>query len=331
MEYRCLGSSGLLVSPVCLGTMTFGTPVGEADAVRLVHAAIDMGINFIDTANAYEGYARVLGSAGGVGEEITGAALKGKREDVVLATKVGSPLGPGQQDRGLTASHILREVDRSLQRLATEYIDLYIVHWPDKCTSLEITLSAIEQAQRQGKIRNFGMSNHPAALLCEALWIADKRNWPRVVSSQIPVSLLQRNYQNDLAFCERHQIAVTPYQSLQGGLLTGKYSRDKLPPKDSRAAEKPGWVGDVDETTYDKLEALEQVAQESDLTLTQLAVSWTLAQPAITSLVVGAKRVEQVEQIVAACDAKIPREHYARIDEICPPPWKPSDPLRGSQ
>src|SRR6476620_10862072 len=134
MQLRRLGASGLLVSPVCLGTITFGSPVSEADSIRLVYGAIDLGINFIDTANVYEGYRRFLGSAGGVAEEIVGKALRDRRDKMIVATKVGAPLGPGPQDRGLSAVHILREVDQSLRRLQTDVIDLYIIHWPDKQT-----------------------------------------------------------------------------------------------------------------------------------------------------------------------------------------------------
>ena len=172
MHLRPLGSSGLLVSPVCLGTMTFGTPVAEPESIALVHAAIDMGINFIDTANVYEGYARYLGSAGGVAEAIVGKAIRDRRDRVVLATKVAAPVGPGPQDRGLSAVHILRELDRSLARLQTDVIDLYIIHWPDKHVPLDVTLRAMETAVQQGKVRYFGASNHAAWQMSEMLWLA---------------------------------------------------------------------------------------------------------------------------------------------------------------
>ena len=329
MEYRCLGSSGLLVSPICLGTMTFGTPVGEADSIRLVHGAIDLGINFIDTANSYEGYDRVVGSAGGVAEEILGKALRDRRDRVVLATKACSILGPGPQDRGLSATHLLRELDRSLQRLQTDYIDLYIVHWPDKQTPLDTTLRTIDQALRQGKIRYFGASNHSDAQLCEMLWLADKRNYAPVVSSQIPFSLLRREFQNDLEFCRDHAIGVTPYQPLQGGLLTGKYRRGEAPPANSRAAEKPDWVPDIDDELYGRLERLESIASESSVPVSQFVLAWTLSQPAMTSVVVGAKRIEQVKDALGALDVAISSEQHAQIDETFPPPWQQADPVRG--
>lgn len=329
MEYRCLGSSGLLVSPICLGTMTFGTPVGEPDAIRLMHGAIDLGINFVDTANGYEGYDRVVGSAGGVAEQIVGKALRDRRDRVILATKACSILGPGPQDCGLSATHLLRELERCLQRLDTDYIDLFIVHWPDKVTPLETTLRTIEQALRQGKIRYFGASNHSAAQLCEMLWLADKRDWSPVVSSQIPFSLMRREFQNDLDFCARHAIGVTPYQSLQGGVLTGKYRRGEKPPANSRAAEKPEWVGNIDDALFNRLAALEDLASIAGVEVSQYVLAWTLSQPAMTSLVVGAKRLEQVQDALGALEIEIPSEHRAKLDEIFPPPWKQADPIRG--
>jgi aryl-alcohol dehydrogenase-like predicted oxidoreductase len=301
--------------------MTFGRPVGEKDSINLVHKAIDLGINFIDTANVYEGYDRVLVSAGGVAESILGKALKGRRAEVVVATKVGSPLGSGPQEVGLTATHIHRELDASLRRLQTDYIDLYIIHWPDISTPLETTLSAMDVAVKQGKVRCFGTSNHWAADLCKLLWLADKYGWPRAVSSQIPYSLLRREYQNDLEFCARHDIGVTPYQSLQGGLLTGKYRRGESPPADSRAAQKPAWIWEPDEAIFHKLEATEALSRELGVPMAQYALAWTLTQPAMASLVVGVTSEAQVADAVAAADVDIPQEISERQDAICPPPW----------
>jgi aryl-alcohol dehydrogenase-like predicted oxidoreductase len=309
--------------------MTFGTPVAEADAIRLIHAAIDLGINFIDTANVYEGYRRFLGSPGGVAEEIVGKALLDRRDKMIVATKVCAPVGPGPQDRGLSAVHILREVDRSLARLQTDVIDLYIIHWPDKHVPLEITLAAIDKAVGQGKIRNFGVSNHSAWQMCELLWLADKHGWPRAVSSQIPFSLLRREFQGDLEFCRQHNVGVTPYQALQGGLLTGKYRRGKPLPGDSRAAEKADWVWKLDDPLFDRLKGIEGLAAEAGLSFTQYALAWTLSQPAMSSLVVGVKRLEQLQDAVAAADKQIPQHHLLKIDAICPPPWRQPDPIRG--
>lgn len=329
MKYRVLGASGLLISPVCLGTMTFGEPVAETEAIKLVHGAMELGINFIDTANVYEGYARYLGSPGGTAEEIVGKALVGRRDQAIVATKVCAPVGSGPQDRGLSASHILREVDRSLRRLQTDYIDLYVIHWPDKHVPLESTLAAMDQCVRQGKVRYFGASNHSAAQLCEMLWLADCNGWPRVVSSQIPFSLLRREFQQDLSFCARHSIGVTPYQPLQGGLLTGKYSRGQSPPADSRAAEKPDWMWEFGDALFDRLEHVERLAAELDVPPSQYALAWALSQPAMSSVVVGVKNMRQIQAAVDALDVEISASHFEQIDELCPPPWKQPDPIRG--
>ena len=327
MQLRPLGSSGLLVSPVCLGTMTFGSPVGEADAIKLTHGAIDLGINFIDTANAYEGYDRVLGSSGGVAEVILGKALSDRRDKVILATKVGAPLGSGPQDAGLSPTTIGRELDASLKRLNTDYIDLYILHWPDKHTPLEATLSAIETAVRQGKIRSFGVSNHFAFDLCELLWIADKYGWPKPVSSQIPYSMLKRHFNIDLEFCDRHKLGVTPYQILEGGLLTGKYKRGQAIPEGSRMQENPNWLSTPEEAIYDQLEATEALAQEVGMPFSQYTVAWTLAQQAMASVVLGVKTLQQVEDAVAGANVQLPDDVLTKQDGITPPPHRHTAPF----
>ena len=329
MQHRQLGSSELTVSPICLGTMTFGVPVAEADAISLVHQALDLGINFVDTANVYEGYDRFLGSPGGVAEEIVGKALVGHRDDVVLATKVCAPVGPGPDDRGLSAAHIMREAERSLQRLQTDVIDLYWIHWPDKETPLDETLTAMDQLVQDGKVRYIAASNFNAARLCECRWIADSKDLAPVVGSQIPYSLLRREFHNDLEFCERFEIGVTPYQPLQGGLLTGKYQRGQSPPDQSRGNKKPQWLWELNDALFDQLEALEALAREIDVPMAQYALAWALQQPAMSSMIVGATRIEQVQDAVAAAEIQIPAAHLEQIDAICPPPWQQPDPIRG--
>lgn len=327
MKLRRLGSSGLLVSPICLGTMTYGSPVEEADAIKLTHGAIDLGINFIDTANVYEGYNRFLGSSGGVAEEILGKALADRRDKVILATKVGAPLGPGPQDVGLTATSIGRELDASLKRLKTDYIDLYILHWPDPHTPLETTLSAIETVVRQGKVRAFGVSNHFAFDLCELLWIADKYGWPKPVSSQIPYSMLKRHFNIDLEFCDKHNIGVTPYQILEGGLLTGKYKRGQAIPEGSRMQENPKWLSNPDDHIYDQLEATEALAAEAGVPFSQYTVAWTLAQQAMSSMVLGVKTLKQVEDAVAGADVTLSPDILAKQEKITPPPHRHRAPF----
>jgi aryl-alcohol dehydrogenase-like predicted oxidoreductase len=329
MKQSELGNSGLSISPICLGTMTFGRPVAEAEAIQMVHGAMDLGINFFDTANVYEGYDRVLGSAGGVAEEILGKAIKDHRDQVIVATKVCAPVGPGPGDRGLSAAHILEQVDHSLRRLQVDVIDLYIMHWPDKLTPLEESLTAMDQAVKQGKVRFLGSSNHDATQLCEMLWIAERNNLAPIVSSQIPFSLLRREFHHDLNFCSEKNICVTPYQPLQGGLLTGKYRRGEQPPGESRGADKPQWLWELDDDLFDRLEGLEQLAAGANLSMAQFSLAWALSQPAIGSLVVGATSLEQVQQAVAAAEATISDELLLRVDEICPPPWTQPDPIRG--
>jgi aryl-alcohol dehydrogenase-like predicted oxidoreductase len=165
--------------------------------------------------------------------------------------------------------------------------------------------------------------------MCEMLWLADRHNRPPVVSSQIPLSLLRREFQYDLAFCQQHGVGVTPYQSLQGGLLTGKYRRGQPAPADSRAAEKPDWMWKADDALFDRLEGIERLATEAGVSMTRLALAWALAQPAISSLIVGVKRLDQLEDAVAAADVQLSPERLQKLDAICPPPWRQPDPIRG--
>ena len=258
MEYRSIPNTDLRVSTLCLGTMTFGTPVGESDAVRLTHWAIDQGINFIDTANIYEGYARVVGSAGGVAEVILGKALADRRDRIVLATKLGMKVGPAPEDAGASPAAICKQLDRSLARLATDCVDIYYLHAPDSQTPLTDILGALKEAMCAGKIRHYGVSNYSAAQLTDLLATADANCLPRPVVLQPPYSLLNRNIEQDLLpICRKEQIAVAPYQVLQGGLLTGKYRRGELPPTGSRKVEQSHWVWDFNDELFDRLERIE--------------------------------------------------------------------------
>lgn len=210
------------VSQLCLGTMTFGTPVAEADAIRIVHHALRRGINFIDTANMYEGYARVIGSVGGVAEMILRKALKGCRDEVVLATKVGMKVGTTPADEHTSPAAIRKQLDLSLQRLGTDRIDLYYLHRPDPVTPLLEIVTALAAAIQAGKILHYGVSNYSAAQLAELLAVADANGLPRPVAIQPPLSLLRSELTADLLpLCVKEKIMVVPYQVLQGGLLTG--------------------------------------------------------------------------------------------------------------
>jgi len=301
MKQNRIPNTELEVSAVCLGTMTFGTPVGEADAIRLVHHAFDRGINFIDTANMYEGYARHIGSPGGVAEQIVGKAIAGRRDDFVIATKVGMKVGEAPEDEGTSPDAIRKHLDLSLKRLATDRLDLYYLHKPDPDKPVIDILTALAEATRAGKIRHYGVSNYSADQLAELLSVADASGLPRPVITQPGMSLLKQDVRADqLPLCAKEGIGVAPYQVLQGGLLTGKYRRGERIPSDSRKAEKDGWVWDLDGELFDQLEAIEKQADDAGLSMTGYAIRWALDQPAVVSAIVGVKRADQVDDVVAA-------------------------------
>ncbi|MFZ5822269.1 MAG: aldo/keto reductase [Chloroflexota bacterium] len=303
MDLRAIPRTELRVSSLCLGTMTFGTPVAEADAIRLTHQALDLGVNFLDTANMYEGYNRFIGSPGGVAEEILGKALKGKRERVVLATKVGMKIGPANDDQGLSRAHILREIDRSLARLDTDYVDLYYMHKPDPSTPLAESIRTFDGLAASGKIRHWGISNFPAAQIADLLKLCDENGWRRPVALQPAYSLLKRDIEADtLPLCQKEQIAVLPYQVLQGGLLTGKYQRGEEAPANSRQREKPEWTLPLNDETFTRLETIEAEARQRGRTLLQHALTGLLEQPSVVSLVMGVKRIDQLEVLIKAIE-----------------------------
>ena len=303
MIQRTIPLTGLTISPLCLGTMTFGTPVTEADAIRLTHWAIDHGVNFLDTANMYEGYSRYPGSAGGVAEEILGKALKGKRDKVVLASKVGMKIGPADDDQGLSRVHVLREMDRSLARLGCDCLDLYYMHKPDPSTPIGESVRAFNDLIDAGKARHWGISNFSAVQIAELLKVCDDNGWRRPVALQPAYSLLKRDVEAEvLPLCMRERIAVFPYQVLQGGLLTDKYRRGEAVPKDSRQAEKPEWTMALDGEMFDKLEGIKAEAKGKGRTLLQHALKGLLDQPAVLSLLVGVKSAPQLEWLIAAVE-----------------------------
>jgi len=300
IETRSIADTDIEVSVVCLGTMTFGHPVGEADAVRLVHWSIDHGINFIDTADMYEGYDRYTGSPGGVGELILGKAIRGRRESVILTTKVGNPIGrDGYAGGGLSVGHIQHQIDASLQRLQTDYVDFYLLHRPDADAPLAESVGAVAALISEGKVRHWGFSNFEPDQIREMIALCAARGWPRPVVSQPPYSWQNRHAASEhFPVCREHGISITPYRPLQGGLLTGKYRREQPLPQGSRAEENADWLSQPDEVLYSGLEAFEQEAQAHARTPLQHAFRWILDQPGISSVVVGAKRIEQVEEML---------------------------------
>ena len=301
MKQSRIPKTELDVSAICLGTMTFGTPVGEADAVKLTHYAHDQGINFIDTANMYEGYARSIGSAGGVAEEIVGKAVAGRRDDFIIATKVGMKVGEASEDEWCSPAAIRKHLDLSLQRMGIDCVDIYYMHKYDPDTPPADMLGTLDEAIKAGKIRHIGVSNYSAEQLAALLKVADENGLPRPVIIQPGMSFLKQDVCADLLpLCAKEEIAAAPYQVLQGGLLTGKYKRGEGIPADSRKAEKDGWVWDLEDDLFDKLEAIEADADKAGLTMTQYAIRWALEQPAVISPIIGVKGTSQVDDAVAA-------------------------------
>jgi aryl-alcohol dehydrogenase-like predicted oxidoreductase len=281
--------------------MTFGTPVPAEEAVRIVHWALDHGINFIDTADMYEGYARVMGSAGGVAEEILGQALRDRRSRAVVTTKVGNAVGNGPDDKGLGRKHILHQIDASLRRMRTSYVDYYELHRPDPETPLAESIAVMAELVAAGKVRHWGFSNFPAPQIREMIRLCGANGWPRPAISQPPYSWLKRDVEaEELPACRELGIAVTPYQPLQGGLLSGKYRRGAPPPATSRAAENSRWLSVPDDALFDRLEAFEREAQQRRLEPASYAIRWLLEKPGIASVVVGVKSIEQLSRLIPA-------------------------------
>lgn len=283
--------------------MTFGNPVSRQEAMSIIHWALDHGINFIDTADIYEGYDRYLGSPGGVAESIVGGALRGRREQAVVTTKVGNPVGDGQYEgTGLSKKHILHQIDASLARLQTDYVDFYELHKADPDTLLGDSIEVMADLVAAGKVRYLGFSNFDAPQIQQMLDICDASNWQRPVIAQPHYNWLMREVEADyLPACRKNEIAVTPYQPLQGGLLTGKYRRGQIPPSDSRAVEHPKWLT-IEDGVYEKLEEFERESRSAELKPSQYAIRWLLSRPGITSVVVGVKRIEQLADLIAAVD-----------------------------
>ncbi len=316
MQHRPLGRTGVSVSQFCLGTMMFGS-WGNPDhdeSIRIIHAALDAGINFIDTADVY---------GAGESEEIVGKALAGRRDDVVLATKFHNPMGEDLNQRGNSRRWIMRAVEDSLRRLGTDWIDVYQVHRPDPSTDVEETLSALTDLVRQGKVRYIGSSTFPASQIVEAQVAARDRNLERFVTEQPPYSILVRGVEADvLPTCARHGIAVMCYSPLAGGWLSGRWRKDTGQQESSRAGRLPERFDLSNPYNQRKLDAVEELAQLADqagLTLIQLAIAFTTSHPAITSPLIGPRTMEQLETQLAAADVVLSADVLDRIDEIVPP------------
>ncbi len=326
MEYKRLGKSGVKVSSLCLGTMDFGSKIDEAAATKLVKRAFDLGINFIDTADMYNR---------GKSEEILGKAIKGMREELVIATKVRHRTGPGPNDEGLSRKHIMHAVKESLRRLDTDYIDIYYAHrpsnvpWPPievagEPEPVKETLSALTDLVRSGKVRYLGCSNFPAWLTCKSLWLSDKHMLEEFAVTQPPYNLLNREIEREIIpLCMDQGIGIVPYSPLAGGVLTGKYKAGKPAPAGSRGSTNPEWFTGTefhweDPNHIRTIEALQEFSQTRGQPVGQIALAWLLANPAISSCVVGPKSVEQLEENVAATQLNLSKSDLDEIDRLVP-------------
>lgn len=322
MEYRTLGGTGLRVSTHCLGTMMFGA-WGNSDVdecVRIVHAALDGGINFVDTADVY---------SAGQSEEIVGKALKGRRDEVILATKVHGEMGAGVNERGNSRVWIVRGLEQSLRRLGTDHVDLYQIHRPEAHTDIEETLATLTDLQRQGKIRYFGSSTFPAWQIVEAQWTAERRALSRFRTEQPPYSILARQIELDvLPVAQRYGMGVLVWSPLCRGWLTGRYRReafDRSPESRATRGAQRGVGAQFDESRpaiqrkLDLVEDLLRVAGEAGRPLHHLAIAFTLAHPAVTSAIVGPRTMDQLQDLLSAADVRLDAESLDAIDAVVPP------------
>ncbi len=316
-KYRNLGRSGLQISPLCLGAMNFGNErfgCDEETSLEIIHAYLDAGHNFIDTADTY---------AGTNSETIVGKAVKAHRESVVIATKTGRPYGPSPFEGGTSRKAVMRAVEASLRRLDTDYIDLYQMHRYDLQTPLEETLSTLNDLVRQGKVRHIGVSNWSASRIAEAAGTTASRNWEPLVSLQPHYSILGREIENEIVpVCQQFGLGIIPWSPLSGGMLTGKYRRGEKPSSGTRYGSQTP-LGEVlrpfRDRNYDIVDIVMEEAERLDTTPSALSLAWNLSQPGVTSPIIGTKNLEQLEQALQALDLELPPETMARINKASTP------------
>lgn len=315
MDYRPLGRTGVRVSPLCLGTMMFG-PWGnadEADSIRIIHSALDAGINFVDSADVY---------SGGVSEEIVGKALAGRRDDVVLATKFFMPMDDSPNHRGGSRRWIIQEVENSLRRLGTDWIDLYQVHRPSPDVDIEETLGALSDLVHQGKIRYIGSSSFSGSQIVEAQWASRERNLERFVTEQPPYSILVRGIEEDiLPTTLRHGMGTLTYSPLSGGWLSGKWRTGAAaaPTSSARPSARFDMSSPANQRKLDIVENLAQLAEQNDMTLIELAIAFAINHPGVTAAIVGPRTMEQLESYLPAAELTLSTEILDRIDELVAP------------
>lgn len=308
MEYRQLGRSGLQVSTIGLGGNTFGRYTDESETAAIIHCALDIGINFFDTANIY---------GRGVSEEHVGKAVRDRRSQAIIATKAGGAMGEGSNRAGASRQHLMEEAHASLRRLGTDYIDLYQIHFVDLTTPIEETLRALDDLVRQGKVRYIGCSNFAAWQVCEALWTAKLCNLNPFVSVQPQYNVMDRRIERELVpFCQAYGIGIIPYSPLAGGFLTGKYRPDAPIPEGTRGYNNPYFQRTLSERNFALLGRLEAFAAERGHEVGELAIAWLLARPMVSTVIAGVTKPEQVSYNTAAGAWQLTAEDQKLLDEI---------------
>jgi aryl-alcohol dehydrogenase-like predicted oxidoreductase len=309
MEYRRLGRSGLKVSEIGLGCNNLGIRADKETSMHIVNYALEMGINFIDTADSY---------AQGRSEEIIGRAVMGKRSQVIIATKFGHPNSVGPNQQAGSRSYIMKAVDASLRRLNTDYIDLYYVHYPDPETQIQETLRALDDLVRTGKVRYVGCSNFAAWQLCEALWTSKFNNLESFIAVQSRYNLLDRRIERELVpCCQTYGIGVIPWGPLAGGFLTGKYRLGQEMPAATRLTNPPPIYGDVlSDANFEKLPKLEAFARARGHSVGELAIAWLMSHPWLGSVIAGVMNIEQLSANLAATDWKLATEEIVQVDKL---------------
>ena len=295
-----LSGSELHVSKLCLGTMTFGNPVNENEAIDIIHFALENGVNFFDTANMYEGYDRYIGSPGGTAEKILGKSIIQSRSDVVIATKVGMKIGLNSDDEGLSPEHITRECDKSLDRLGVDYIDIYYMHKQDPYTDIRYSIDTFNELIVNGKIKYWGLSNFNIEQTKNILKICDSSSYSRPIVIQPSYSLINRDIENDLIpLCDLEQISIIPYQILEGGLLTGKYDNNINIPINSRAQLKPEWIPKLHDAELKiKLDLIQNESKIKKRNLLEHTILETLNILSIESVIIGVTSIKQLDNII---------------------------------
>ncbi|MDZ4687265.1 MAG: aldo/keto reductase [Planctomycetaceae bacterium] len=313
MNYRLLGRTGVKVSELCLGTMMFGGPTDEAESIRIIHRGLDAGINFLDTADMY---------TAGKSEEVVGKALVGRRDDVVLATKGCNPMGTGVNQQGLSRRWLMQALDASLKRLQTDYLDIYYAHKPDPTVPWEETLRALDDMVRQGKVRYTACSNFRAWKVSEALWTSDKHGWERFSCVQPLYNLVNRDVEVELLpLCQAQQLGVVTYSPLARGILTGKYRTGQPFPEGSRAArnDKRMKEAELREASFEVAQKLTEYCEQKEVATSAFALAWVLANPIITSVILGPRTMEQFEDNLRCEAVHISKDDEAFVDTLVPP------------